>query len=109
MGTETAAEQAEHMRHPRPAADRLRAIFEGDEHAHADGALIASLAKQVLAERDELRGRIGHARAEIVRQDVRGADTLRDGTHQALSDALAAVETHLLDPEYRTVATKGAE
>lgn len=77
MGTETAAEQAEHMRHPRPAADRLRAIFEGDEHAHADGALIASLAKSVLAERDRLRATLIAVRMIAVETVTDDADLLR--------------------------------
>ncbi len=82
--TGTAAEQAEHMRHPRPAADRLRAIFEGDETAHADGALIASLAKQVLEERDRLHATLTVVRMIAVESVTDDADLLR----QAILDQL---------------------
>jgi len=90
--------EAEHLLHPRPAADQLRAILEGAEHA--DGGEIAALARVVLAECDDLRGRIGNARAEIARQDVAATNAMRPGSGD-VCDALAAVETHLVDPEYR--------
>lgn len=51
-------------------------------------------------ERDELRTRIGNARAEIARQDTAATLAMRPG-YCDVSDALAAVETHLVDPEHR--------
>lgn len=41
---------AEHLLHPRAAADQLRAILEGGEHA--DDGRIAALAKEVLRDLD---------------------------------------------------------
>lgn len=59
-----------------------------------------------LAERDDLRARIGNARAEIARQDTAATFAMRPG-YCDVSDALAAVETHLKcgdmpDPATRT-------
>lgn len=45
---------AGHLLHPHSAAEQLRAIFTGAQHA--DDALIAALARQLLAEYDELGG-----------------------------------------------------
>lgn len=90
--------EAERLLRPRPAAEQLRAILEGAEHA--DGGEIASLARVVLAECDDLRGRIVNARAEIARQDVAATKAARPG-FSGVCDALAEVETHLVAPEYR--------
>lgn len=43
----------DHLLHPHPAAEQLRAIFEGKDTA--DGARIATLAEQVLTEHGEAR------------------------------------------------------
>lgn len=48
MTETTTDERAEHMSHPRTAADQLRAIFAGAEHA--DDGRIAALARELLAE-----------------------------------------------------------
>jgi multidrug resistance efflux pump len=55
---------------------------------------------EVQAERDEANRRIRSARTEIRHQDVAATVAMRPG-YCAVSDALAAVETHLVDPEYR--------
>jgi len=97
----TTDERAEHLLHPRSVADQLRAIFAGGERA--DDGLIAALAREVLAERDGLRQRIASARSEIVRQSV----LVHGGPTTFVQDALAEVESHLVDPEFRPEAAKG--
>lgn len=69
---------------------------------------VAAVSRAVAAEaeRDELRDRIGNARAEIARQDVAGAKKLPADTYWALANALAKVETRLADPEYRPGGAK---
>lgn len=87
--TETAAEQAEHLRHPRPAAKQLAAIFAGEEHA--DGGKIAVLAEQVLKERDRLHATLTAVRmiaTEAVTDDV---DLLRQAILNQLGPAPASV------------------
>ena len=66
---------------------------------HGDPAKALSL-RAVMAERDLLRARVAAARAEIRRQDLR--------RFTAVSDALAAVETHLVDPQHRPATANGA-
>jgi len=51
-------------------------------------------------ERDEARARIAGAHTEIRRQDVAATEAMRPG-YCDVSDALAAVETHLVGPGYR--------
>ncbi len=94
------APTAVHPHHPLTPAEQLRAIFAGG--LAADGGEIAALARDVLAERDDLRQRIADARTEIARQDVRATNAMRPGSGD-VCDALAAVETHLVDPGYRPV------
>lgn len=63
-------------------------------------------AEALEAERDELRARIGNARSEIRTQDT-AATIARNPGFSDVCAALAAVETHLVDPEHRP-AERGA-
>lgn len=54
-------------------------------------------ADKLLAERNELRDRIANARSEIAKRDTVATLTMRPGFSD-VCDALAAVETRLLDP-----------
>ena len=67
------------------------------------GAASARRAAELAEEVIELRTRIGNARSEIARQDAAATHGMRPG-YCDVSDALAAVETHLVDPEYRPVS-----
>lgn len=87
---------AEHLLHPRAAAEQLRAILGGAEHA--DGGEISALARDVLAERDDLRWRIANARAEIRLQSLGGhAAECGVPVNHVVAGVLAAVEAHLTD------------
>lgn len=58
--------------------------------------------EEVRAQRDESAARIRNARAEIRSQDIGSASSnLTIAQQGAVSDALAEVETHLVDPQYR--------
>jgi hypothetical protein len=48
---------------------------------------------------------IADARHEIATQDVRATNAMRPGFSD-VCDALAVVETHLVDPEYRPADTR---
>lgn len=84
-----AAQMVDEIRHL-----RMRLADERAGHDEAIGQR-----DQLRAERDELRARIGNARAEIRKQDL--AAQLAPHDAAIVSDALAEVETHLVDPEYR--------
>lgn len=58
------------------------------------------------AEVRDLRARIGNARSEIARQDTAATLAMRPG-YCDVSDALAAVETHLVDPQHRPATPDG--
>lgn len=57
----TSEQHIDHVLHPRTAVEQLHAIFDGTEHA--DDGRIAALAKQLLAERDQLAEQLRGAQA----------------------------------------------
>lgn len=79
--------------------ERARFCRAGCEASEATAELAAEIRR--------LRDRIAAARAEIARQDTAADATLRGDAYRALSNALAAVETHLVDPEYRPQGGEG--
>ncbi|HZP54978.1 hypothetical protein [Actinocrinis sp.] len=88
-------------------SDELARDHWRESEAEFDRAAEAqNRASEVEAERDELRQRISNARAEIRKQDTAAAAGMRPG-YCDVSDALAAVETHLVDPEHRPARHRG--
>ena len=80
-------------------AERDRAVARWhEEHQRAEKAE---------RECEELRARIGNARREIARQDT--AAQLAPHDAAIVGDALAAVETHLVDAEYRPASGPAGE
>lgn len=85
--------------------ERLRAQAVADEDAEnadscAQDTRIRELEQEnalLRAARDDYAERIRNARAEIARQDTAAIGRF----HRIVSDALAPVETHLVDPQYR--------
>jgi len=83
-----------------PAIGQLQAelaAWQERESADAAAGSYALRAETAEAERNDLHRRIADARAEIRRQDVAAQGT----PFSDVTDALAAVETHLVAPEYR--------
>lgn len=101
--------RVEHLLHPRHPAEVLRAMFDGRETT--DYPAMATQAVLLLAERDDLRQRISNARSEIAAQSVH-YHVAECGTPvgHIVEQALAVVETHMVDPEYRPDAkTEGRQ
>ncbi len=94
---EITAELAAYRRAPHPDDAYMRGRAEARKEADEEWA-------PLIAERDDLRQRISNARTEIRRQSI----LVHGGPATFVNDALAEVETHLVDPEYRPGAKVGA-
>lgn len=71
----------------------------------ADRDRLEQINDRLRRELAERIARIGNARTEIARQDTAASNAMRPGFCD-VSDALAAVERHLVDPQYRPTRTR---